>query len=89
VSKDITQPDPTQAVYESVLQRWGADTSYRPPQLFEHPKRPCDPREKKPSGLGGMQKRVLPQTFSNHPFLLKNGSFFVVTAPQFSVNSSA
>lgn len=46
--KDTYQPDPTQTVHESVLQRWDADTQYRPPQLREYFKRIKDPRGERP-----------------------------------------
>ena len=46
--KDTAQPDPTQSVHESVLQRWDADTQYRPPQLREYFKRIKDPRGERP-----------------------------------------
>jgi uncharacterized protein (DUF2235 family) len=46
--KGTSQPDPTQSVHESVLQRWGADTKYRPPQLREYFKRTKDPRGERP-----------------------------------------
>jgi len=46
--KDSTQPDPTQSVHDSVLQRWDADADYRPPQLREYFKRTNDPRGERP-----------------------------------------
>jgi len=46
--KDTSQSDPTQYVHESVLQRWDADSRYRPPQLREYFKRTNNPRGQKP-----------------------------------------
>ena len=42
--KDTAQPDPTQSVHASVLQRWDADAKYRPAQLREYFKRMTDAR---------------------------------------------
>lgn len=41
-------PDPTQSVHETVLRRWDADSSYRPPQLLEYFRRTKDPRGTRP-----------------------------------------
>jgi hypothetical protein len=38
--------DPTQKVHPTVLQRWDADKSYRPPALLDYFKRSGDPRGK-------------------------------------------
>jgi len=46
--QDSSQPDPTQSVHESVVQRWDADSNYRPPQLREYFKRTHDPRGEQP-----------------------------------------
>jgi len=46
--QDTSQPDPTQSVHESVLQRWDADPTYRPPQLREYFRRIDDPRGNHP-----------------------------------------
>lgn len=46
--KNSIEPDPTQSVHESVLQRWDADAKYRPPQLREYFKRVKDPRGERP-----------------------------------------
>jgi uncharacterized protein (DUF2235 family) len=46
--KGTSEPDPTQSVHESVLQRWDGDSQYRPPQLREYLKRAKDPRADRP-----------------------------------------
>ena len=42
--KGTSQADPTQSVHESVLQRWDADSGYRPKQLREYFRRTNNPR---------------------------------------------